>query len=132
MLILLFLQKAGGLDKLTLDSLYDDAIRRSNQNVSYNPWEPSPMAVAPMMPPQTAHDPFYASNMVAAPTSVQMASVNNPQQAYMFQQQQQMMMMGPQPQPAINPFGNPYGAVANPYSPAMPVQSYNNPYAGLI
>nr|GLL29943.1 putative clathrin assembly protein At5g35200 isoform X1 [Ipomoea trifida]GMD30320.1 putative clathrin assembly protein At5g35200 [Ipomoea batatas]GME05950.1 putative clathrin assembly protein At5g35200 [Ipomoea batatas]GME17336.1 putative clathrin assembly protein At5g35200 [Ipomoea batatas] len=117
---------AGGLDKLTLDSLYDDAIRRSNQNVSYNPWEPSPVAVAPMMPP---HDPlFYASNTVAAPTSVN----NQQQQAYMFQQQQQMMM-GPQPQPPINPFGNPYGAVANPYShPALPVQSYNNPYAGLI
>ncbi|XP_019150627.1 PREDICTED: putative clathrin assembly protein At5g35200 isoform X2 [Ipomoea nil] len=117
---------AGGLDKLTLDSLYDDAIRRSNQNVSYNPWEPSPVAVAPMMP---QHDPLlYASNMVAAPTSV----TNQQQANYMFQQQQQMMM-GPQPQAPINPFGNPYGAVANPYThPALPVQSYNNPYAGLI
>ncbi|XP_024194069.1 putative clathrin assembly protein At5g35200 [Rosa chinensis] len=33
---------AGGLDLLTLDSLYDDAIRRNNQNVSYNPWEQAP------------------------------------------------------------------------------------------
>lgn len=119
----------GGLDKLTLDSLYDDAIRQKNQNVSYNPWEASPMS---MMPP---HDQsFYASS-----------NQQQQQQAYMFQQQQQqqqmMMMMGapgPQPQPAaMNPFGNPSyaAAAANPYnSPAaMPVvQSYNNPYAGLI
>ena len=26
-----------GLNKLTLDSLYDDAIKRNNQNTSYNP-----------------------------------------------------------------------------------------------
>ncbi|GMI95164.1 hypothetical protein like AT5G35200 [Hibiscus trionum] len=54
---------AGGLDKLTLDSLYDDAIRRSNQNVNYNPWEPP------------------------APISVQMAAMANQQQAFMLQQQ---------------------------------------------
>ncbi|KAG6739971.1 hypothetical protein POTOM_057597 [Populus tomentosa] len=65
---------AGGLDKLTLDSLYDDAIRRSNQPVSYNPWEPVPVA-NPMM--QTAvHDPFFASNTVAAPHSVQINNSN--------------------------------------------------------
>ncbi|XVF34583.1 hypothetical protein REPUB_Repub18cG0071100 [Reevesia pubescens] len=120
---------AGGLDKLTLDSLYDDAIRRSNQNVSYNPWEPAPMSGAMMQQP--AHDPFYASNMVAAPHSVQMAAMANQQQAFMLQQQQQqMMMMGPQQQPS-NPFGNPYGANVHPYSSGMPVQAYN-PYTGLI
>ncbi|OMO81236.1 ENTH/ANTH/VHS superfamily protein [Corchorus capsularis] len=123
---------AGGLDKLTLDSLYDDAIRRSNQNVSYNPWEPAPMSSGPMMQ-QPVHDPFYASNMVAAPPSVQMAAMANQQQAYMLQQQQQqqMMMMGPQQQPS-NPFGNPFGASVHPYSSGMPVQAYNPYNTGLL
>ncbi|KAK2965436.1 hypothetical protein RJ640_017076 [Escallonia rubra] len=122
---------AGGFDKLTLDSLYDDAIRRSNQNVSYNPWEQAPM-VNPMMP-QTAHDPFYASNGVAAPHSVQMATMANHQQALMLQQQQQMMMMGQQQQQQQpgNPFGNPFGANAHPYGSGVPVQAYN-PYTGLM
>ncbi|XP_002531947.2 putative clathrin assembly protein At5g35200 [Ricinus communis] len=124
---------AGGLDKLTLDSLYDDAIRRSNQPVSYNPWEPAPMN-APMT--QTAHDPFFASNAVAAPHSVQMAAMANQQQAFMLQQQQQqqmMMMMGPQQQPS-NPFANPYGAGVHTYGSGMPmppVQAYN-PYSSLM
>ncbi|KAG2713352.1 hypothetical protein I3760_04G173300 [Carya illinoinensis] len=124
---------AGGLDKLTLDSLYDDAIRRNNQNVSYNPWEPVPMAGA--MVHQTAQDPFFASNAVAAPPNVQMAAMVNQQQAFMLQQQQQqqqqMMMMGPQQQPGLNPFGNQYGASVHPYGPGMPVQAYN-PYTGFI
>ncbi|KAL7168456.1 hypothetical protein ACSBR2_038820 [Camellia fascicularis] len=122
----------GGLDILTLDSLYDDAIRRSNQNVSYNPWEqPVPMA-SPMMS-QTAHDPFFASNAMAAPPSVQMASMANQQQAFMFQQQQQqMMMMAPQQQQPVNPFGNAYGAGIQPYGSGMPVQAYNPYNTGLI
>ncbi|KAL0427179.1 UNVERIFIED_CONTAM: putative clathrin assembly protein [Sesamum latifolium] len=120
---------AGGLDKLTLDSLYDDAIRRNNQNVSYNPWEQAPMGNSMM--PQIAHDPFYASNAVAAPPSVQMAAMSNQQHVYPFQPQPQpqMMMMGPQ-QP-INPFGTPYGTTGQPYGPGMPVQAYN-PYSGFI
>ncbi|KAK3039989.1 hypothetical protein RJ639_027179, partial [Escallonia herrerae] len=122
---------AGGFDKLTLDSLYDDAIRRSNQNVSYNPWEQAPM-VNPMMP-QTAHDPFYASNGVAAPHSVQMATMANHQQALMLQQQQQMMMMSQQQQQQQpgNPFGSPFGANVHPYGSGVPVQAYN-PYTGLM
>ncbi|KAL9151271.1 hypothetical protein ABFS82_11G042400 [Erythranthe guttata] len=125
---------AGGFDILTLDSLYDDAIRRTNQNnVSYNPWEQQQQTT--MMP----HDPFYASNGVAAPPSVQLAamSMNHHQQQqhnYGFQpphqQQQQMMMGGPQQQPA-NPFGNPFGGGPQPYGSGMPVQTYN-PYPGLI
>ncbi|KAL2482725.1 putative clathrin assembly protein [Forsythia ovata] len=123
---------AGGLDKLTLDSLYDDAIRRTNQNVSYNPWVQAPTST-PMMP-QTAPDPFYASNVMAAPPSVQMAAMANQQQAFMFHQQQQqqqqmMMMMGPQ-QP-VNPFETPYGASSHPYASGMPVQAYN-PHPGFI
>ena len=128
---LLLNYKAGGLDKLTLDSLYDDAIRRSNQPTSYNPWEqPAPTAGAMMQQP--VHDPFYASSTVAAPHHVQMAAMANQQQAFMLQQQQQMMMMAPQqPQRPLNPFENPYGAAVHPYGSGMPVQTYN-PYTGLI
>ncbi|BFG40147.1 hypothetical protein CerSpe_264210 [Prunus speciosa] len=120
---------AGGLDLLTLDSLYDDAIRRNHQNVSYNPWEPVPVAGAMMQQP--VHDPFYASNTMAAPPSVQMAAMANHQQAFMFQQQQQMMMMGPQQHQSLNPFGNPHAATTHPYGPGVPVQAYN-PYTGLL
>lgn len=83
------------------------------------------------MTPQIAHDPFYASNAVAAPPPVQMAAMSNQQHAFMFQPQQQMMMMGPQ-QP-MNPFGNAYVASGQPYpyGPGMPVQAYN-PYSGFI
>ncbi|WCJ29994.1 ENTH/ANTH/VHS superfamily protein [Euphorbia peplus] len=125
---------AGGLDKLTLDSLYDDAMRRNSQPVSYNPWEQTQMA-NPMM--QTAaRDPFFASNAVAAPPSVQMVAMTNQHQALMLQQQQQqqqmMMMMGQQHQQAANPFANPYAGNFHPYGTGMPpVQTYN-PYSGLI
>ncbi|XP_043721308.1 putative clathrin assembly protein At5g35200 isoform X2 [Telopea speciosissima] len=118
---------AGGLDKLTLDSLYDDALRRNTQNVSYNPWEPVPMA-SPMMQ-QPAHDPFLASSTVAAPHSVQMAAMAQQQQAFMLQQQ--MMMMGPQQQQPLNPFGNPYGAASQQYGSNTHVQAYN-PYTGRM
>ncbi|KVI11700.1 AP180 N-terminal homology (ANTH) domain-containing protein [Cynara cardunculus var. scolymus] len=123
---------AGGLDKLTLDSLYDDAIRRTNQNVSYNPWEQNRMGGA-MMPSQMAPDPFYASNAIAAPQNIQMAAMAQQQQAFLFQQQQQQMMMmaPPLPQQSSNPFANPYGATPHPYGSGVPVQSYN-PYSGLI
>uniref|UniRef100_A0A2P2LP58 Uncharacterized protein MANES_06G046400 n=1 Tax=Rhizophora mucronata TaxID=61149 RepID=A0A2P2LP58_RHIMU len=120
---------AGGLDKLTLDSLYEDAIRRNSQPASYNPWEPVPMP-GPMMQ-TTAHDPFFASGGVATPHSVQMAAMANQQQAFMLQQQQYMMMMGPQQQP-MNPFGSPFGANVHPYGSGMPpVQAYN-PHPGFI
>ncbi|KAJ0984761.1 hypothetical protein J5N97_003117 [Dioscorea zingiberensis] len=119
---------AGGLDKLTLDSLYDDAHRRANQTVSYNPWEPTSMS--PVVQPM-AHDPFYASNSVAAPHSVQMAAMAQQQQAFVLQQQ--MMMMGQQPyQAPLNPFGNPYaGASVHPYVPGIPLQASNG-YTGLL
>ncbi|XP_022135287.1 putative clathrin assembly protein At5g35200 isoform X2 [Momordica charantia] len=118
---------AGGLDLLTLDSLYDDAIRRNNQNTSYNPWEPVP-GPGPMGQ-QPVHDPFFASTAVAAPHSVQMAAMTNQQQAFMLQQQQ-MMMMAPPPQHS-NPFGNPHGPNTYHYGPGMPVHA-SNPYTGLI
>ncbi|KAK1403511.1 Phosphoinositide-binding clathrin adaptor [Heracleum sosnowskyi] len=119
---------AGDRDKLTLDSLYNDAIRRSNQNVSYNTWEQTSLA-NPMMT-QTTYDPFHASNALAAASTVQMAAMANQQQAYMLQQQQMMMMMNPQQQP-FNSFGNPYCPAAHPYCSGMPVQAYNA-YKSLI
>ncbi|CAM8940095.1 unnamed protein product [Rhodiola kirilowii] len=124
---------AGGLDLLTLDSLYEEGNRRNNQNVSYNPWEQVPMAGAMMQQP--AYDPFFASNAVAASHSVQMSAMTNQQQAFMYQQQHQMMMMPQQyQQPAANPFSNPYttpNAHPGSYGPGMHSQAYN-PYTGLI
>lgn len=87
--------------------------------------------MAGAMMQQPVHDPFYASNTMAAPPSVQMAAMANHQQAFMLQQQQQMMMMGPQQQQSLNPFGNPHAATAHPYGPGVPVQAYN-PYTGLL
>ncbi|XP_058115613.1 putative clathrin assembly protein At5g35200 [Magnolia sinica] len=117
----------GGLDKLTLDRLYDDALRRANQNVSYNQWNMEPMA-GPMMP-QVAHNPFYASNAFATPHSMQMAAMAYQQQAFLLQQQ---TMMAQQPQPPLNPFSNPYNVGAHQFGPGMHphLQAYN-PYAGF-
>ncbi|XP_042002953.1 putative clathrin assembly protein At5g35200 [Salvia splendens] len=115
---------AGGLDMLTLDSLYDDAIRQSNHNhqvTSYNPWEQGPMGNSMM-----GHDPFYASNAVAAPPNVQMSNQPN---MFMFQPQQQQPMMMMAPQQPMNPYMT--GVQPHPYGAGMPVQAYN-PYSGLI
>lgn len=145
-----FENQAGGLDKLTLDSLYDDAMRKTSQTTSYNPWEPAPLT-NPMMQ-QPMHDPFFASNVMAAPHSVQMAAMANHQQAFLLQQQQQQQqqmmmaahqhqmmaaqqhqhqMMAPQQHqmPQMNPFGNTYPT--NTYGPGMPTQTYN-PYTGML
>ncbi|KAJ6810974.1 putative clathrin assembly protein [Iris pallida] len=128
---------AGGLDKLTLDSLYDDAIRQANQITSYNPWETAAPMAGSRMQPVMSQDPFYASTAVATPHSVQMATMAQQQQAFMLQQQ---MMMGggsyQPPQPTMNPFGNPYAAAVGVYPyPAMgtgmPLQA-SNTYTGLI
>nr|XP_019701697.2 putative clathrin assembly protein At5g35200 [Elaeis guineensis] len=109
---------AGGLNKLTLDSLYDDAIvRRTNLGGNYQMGQ---MAPNPFEAVQSSQDPFYASNAVTPPASVQMAAMA----------QQQAYMMQPQPQPSrqdgTNPFGNPYGASG--------VASYppHNPYTGYM
>jgi hypothetical protein len=118
---------AGGLDLLTLDSLYDDANRRASQPTSYNPWEVTPATAATpiMQQPAAMHHPFYGSNGYAAPHAVQMAAMAQQQQAFMLQQQ---MMMASHPQvvhhqaqaaPA-NPFG------ANPFAPA----GAHHPYGG--
>lgn len=84
----------------------------------------------PVMQP-VVHDPFYASNAIAAPHSVQMAAMAQQQQAFMLQQQ--MMMMGQQQHQApLNPFGNPYATVGvHPYGSSQPLQA-SNMYTGFI
>ncbi|XP_062221654.1 putative clathrin assembly protein At5g35200 [Phragmites australis] len=120
---------AGGLDLLTLDSLYNEAHRRAQQNASYNPWETNP-ASGPVMQ-QPMHDPFYASNSIAAARNVQMVAMAQQQHAFMLQQQQQQMMMAQQQQQASsNPFADPYmHAGVHPYGAGMQLHA-GNAYTG--
>ncbi|CAK9180284.1 unnamed protein product [Ilex paraguariensis] len=89
-------QLAGGLDTLTLSSLYDEGAYRASQQPVYGAPAPNPFEVP---------DPFALSNNVAPPPAVQMAQQQpNPfapyQPAYTQpHQQQQPWMMGTQ-----NPF----------------------------
>ncbi|XP_074588168.1 putative clathrin assembly protein At2g01600 [Curcuma longa] len=91
---------AGGFDKLTLDSLYDEAAYRQHQQ----------LYEAPSSNPFMATDPFAMSNRIATPPTVQMAS--------MAQQQQQMfsvfMQSNPFAQPIAPLHGN-VGAAVNPF-----------------
>jgi len=104
------LPQAGGFDKLTLDSLYEDALQKrgpngavpNSYNMGMNSGAPNPFQ-APGMPPQHM-DPFMASGQYAPTTNVQMAMMQQ-QQAHLMQQQHQQMMGG-----TPNPFGNPYAA----------------------
>ncbi|KAJ6805266.1 putative clathrin assembly protein isoform X1 [Iris pallida] len=112
---------AGGFDKLTLDSLYDDAISRSmNPNGSYHMGQVAPISYGTAHFPQ---DPFSASNNIAPHANVQMADMAQ-QQALMTQGQQQQMM---RPDNSNNPFGNPFGPTGVSAYPAL-----NNPYAGFM
>ncbi|KAB2041662.1 hypothetical protein ES319_D02G163400v1 [Gossypium barbadense] len=122
-------QLAGGLDSLTLNSLYDEAAYRA-QHPAYG---------APAPNPFEAQDPFAMSNNVAPPPAVQMAAMaqqqNNPFGAYQPayqqpQQQQQQLMMSPS-----NPFGD-TGFGAFPVNQVAPVGQphANNPFGstGLL
>lgn len=89
-------QLAGGLDSLTLNSLYDEGAYRASQRPVYGAPAPNPFEVA---------DPFAMSSTMPPPPSVQMAPVP----------QHQMNPFGPfepayqQPQnPMMNPH-NPFG-----------------------
>ncbi|CAL9167864.1 unnamed protein product [Musa hybrid cultivar] len=113
---------AGGFDKLTLDSLYDEAAYRQQQQQQQYYGAPPPN-------PFMAADPFTVSNQVAAPPAVQMAA--------MAQQQQQMSMFM-----QSNPFAQPVyqqhvtmGAASNPFGgngfgafPATDPHQQNNPF----
>ncbi|XP_058731155.1 putative clathrin assembly protein At2g01600 [Vicia villosa] len=118
-------QLAGGLDSLTLNSLYDEGAYRAAQQPVYGAPAPNPFEV---------HDPFAVSSSVAPPAAVQMAAMQ--QQANPFgpyQQfppqphQQQHMLMDP-----ANPFADSgFGAFhANPVSHPQ----NNNPFGstGLL
>ncbi|TKW42102.1 hypothetical protein SEVIR_1G362000v4 [Setaria viridis] len=124
---------AGGLDLLTLDSLYNEAHRQAQQaqqNANYNPWETTP-ASGPMMQ-QPMHDPFYASNSIATARNVQMAAMAQQQHAFMLQkeQQRQMMMVAQQQQASSNPFADPYmHAGVHPYGAGMQLHA-GNAYTG--
>ncbi|XP_038987677.1 putative clathrin assembly protein At5g57200 isoform X2 [Phoenix dactylifera] len=114
-------QLGGGFDKLTLDSLYDEATyRQQQQQQFYGASAPNPFLSA---------DPFMMSNQVAAPPSVQMAA--------MAHQQQQMSMMAP-PNPFAQPIPQQHvviGAAPNPFGdvgfgafPANNPQHQSNPF----
>ncbi|MCO5601015.1 hypothetical protein L7F22_055131 [Adiantum nelumboides] len=128
---------AGGFDKLTLDSLYDDALNRqayaaaANNSMGY--MSPNPFAGNAIVPaPQ--QDPFLASTKVAPPPNVQLATLAQQQQAMMMQQQammmQQQMMGGGQ---HVNPYsyGMPYAMpISNPYQAQPQSNPFGNP--GLL
>ncbi|KAK8477125.1 hypothetical protein V6N13_017281 [Hibiscus sabdariffa] len=118
---------AGGLDSLTLHSLYDEAAYRGQQ----------PAYGAPASNPFEVHDPFVMSNNIAPPPPppVQMAAMtqqqNNPFGAYQpSYQQPQHLMTSPS-----NPFGD-TGFGAFPVNQVAPVgqPQANNPFGstGLL
>ncbi|KAE9605313.1 putative ANTH domain-containing protein [Lupinus albus] len=118
-------QWAGGLDSLTLNSLYDEGAYRSAQQPVYGAPTPYPFGMQ--------EDPFASSSSIPPPSNVQMAAMAQQQQVNSFgpyqpyQLQQSHMMMNP-----ANPFGDAgYGA--------FPVNSvshpqHNNPFGstGLL
>ncbi|TKY59791.1 putative clathrin assembly protein [Spatholobus suberectus] len=118
-------QLAGGLDSLTLNSLYDEAAYRSAQQPVYGAPAPNPFEV---------QDPFALSSNIPPPPAVQMAAMQqqvNPFGPYQPfqpqpQQQQQHMLMNP-----ANPFGD-AGFGAFPPNPVSHPQ--NNPFGstGLL
>ncbi|XWS22853.1 hypothetical protein CRYUN_Cryun29cG0071700 [Craigia yunnanensis] len=122
-------QLAGGLDSLTLNSLYDEAAYRASQQPVYGTAAPNPFGV---------QDPFAVSNNFAPPTAVQMTAMaqqqNNPFGSYQptYQQplQQHHLMMSPS-----NPFGD-AGFGAFPVNQMAPVAQphANNPFGstGLL
>eukprot|EP01018_Ginkgo_biloba_P004057 Gb_34648 [translate_table: standard] len=99
---------AGGFDKLTLESLYEDAMIRQPaysgpgtygiSQYGNNPFESNP----PL--PSGLQDPFAPSNTIAPPPGVQMAAMAQQQQEFMLQQHQMLPV-----QPTANPFGDPFG-----------------------
>ncbi|XP_031476745.1 putative clathrin assembly protein At2g01600 [Nymphaea colorata] len=115
---------AGGFDKLTLDSLYEEATYRQQQptygvaTVASNPFQ--------------SHDPFSSSAGIAPPSGVQMAA--------MAQQQHMMALPPPNPflyfnqqqqQVGANPFGD---ATFGPFPNNSAQHHQNNPFAntGLL
>ncbi|KAL9352622.1 hypothetical protein Peur_055302 [Populus x canadensis] len=109
-------QLAGGMDSLTLDSLYHEGAYRAAQQPVYGAPAPNPFEV---------QDPFALSNSIAAPPSVQMAAMaqqpHNPFSPYQppYPQPQQQHVMTSH----ANPFGDTTGFGAFPAHPET-----NNPF----
>ncbi|KAI3926458.1 hypothetical protein MKW92_007924 [Papaver armeniacum] len=128
----------GGLDTLTLNSLFDEGAYRASQQPVYGAPAPNPF--------ETMQDPFAVSNNIAPSPAVQMAGMNQqqmnpfgqypPQQPTTAYQGHQDLIMGPSNpnlnMNASNPFGDmgfgPFPANQN------PSHSHNNPFGatGLL
>jgi hypothetical protein len=91
-----FLQ-AGGFDGLLLDSLYEDAARRQQQQATYS------------TDPHV--DPFAASTSVAPPTDVQISMMAHQQQEMFGMPFQQPQSYAAASQSQANPFGDAYSAM---------------------
>ncbi|XP_057530479.1 putative clathrin assembly protein At2g01600 isoform X2 [Amaranthus tricolor] len=111
-------QLAGGLDSLTLNSLYDEGAYRASQQPVYGTPAPNPFEV---------HDPFAMSNNIAPPAAVQMISQQpqiNPFGPYQapFHAQSQPPVGLAAPNPFVDMGFGPYaGAPVNhPQHPANP------------
>ncbi|XP_019160291.1 PREDICTED: putative clathrin assembly protein At2g01600 isoform X2 [Ipomoea nil] len=119
-------QLAGGLDSLTLNSLYDEGAYRASQQPVYGAPAPNPFEVA---------DPFAMSNAIAAPPSVQLAPMPQPNPFGPFHPAaaayppQNPLMVGPH-----NPFGDTgFGAFpANNGAAAGAHQQNTNPFGSLL
>ncbi|KAG7635540.1 putative clathrin assembly protein [Arabidopsis thaliana] len=126
---------AGGLDTLTLSSLYDDGAYIASQRPVYGAPAPNPFA---------SHDPFASSNGTAPPPQQQ--AVNNPfggyQQTYQHQPQPTYQHQSNPPTNNSNPFGDFGEFPVNPVSQQpntsgygdFSVNQHNNPFrsTGLI
>jgi hypothetical protein len=125
-IILFFVMlQAGGLDSLTLNSLYDEGAYRAAQQPVYGSPAPNPFEV---------HDPFAISSNIAPPAAVQMAGMQ--QQANPFGPYQQFPPQPHHPQHMLMDPANPFadsgfgGFHANPVSHPQ----NNNPFGstGLL
>ncbi|KAL3510548.1 hypothetical protein ACH5RR_029949 [Cinchona calisaya] len=108
-------QLAGGLDTLTLNSLYDDGAYRASQQPIYGVPAPNPFET---------HDPFAMSNNMPPPHAVQLGAMPQPSNPFgpfqpTYPQQQQHYMMSQQ-----NPFGD-AGFTAFPVNPVGHPQATN-------
>ncbi|KAJ3670685.1 hypothetical protein LUZ60_008111 [Juncus effusus] len=98
-------QMAGGFDKLVLDSLYDEAAyRQQNQSQFYGSAPANPFMQS---------DPFAMSSHVAPPPSVQMAAMSAPHQHNPYGNNMMMMPHQQMPHQQPNPFMGP--TVNNPF-----------------
>ncbi|KAM5554075.1 putative clathrin assembly protein [Rosa sericea] len=122
---------AGGLDRSTLDSLYDNAMASTpNQtNMLY-----SPAALAPSNPFEDVatssyqfQDPYYASSNATTPTNLQMAIMTQQQQYFMMMQQQQVQQL--QSPSIVQNQPSPYQNLPSPcHNPPSPFQNLPNPF----